>query len=65
MRGLVAGGATAAALYSVKPLTFFDPLGKPRLARWAVTRDDQIGDSVLVPWWLAAIAVGAAVDLFV
>jgi len=65
VRALLAAGATAAALYAVKPVAFFDPAGRPRLAKWAVSRPDQVSEAVAVPWWLAAVGVGLAVDLFV
>lgn len=65
MRAITAGGATALALFYVKPLTFFTPDGKPRVATWATDRKDQLEEAVLIPWWAAAIAVGIAVDLFI
>jgi hypothetical protein len=58
---LLVGGT----LYFVKPITFFTADGRPRMARVAVSRQDQIEESVVIPWWGVALAVGAVMDLFV
>lgn len=65
VRGLLATGITALALTYVKPPLFYLPDGTPRIASWATDKPDQKADAVTVPWWLAALAVGVAVDLFV
>lgn len=65
MRAVVATVIVGGALYYVKPITFFTADGKPRRARWAAVRPEQIHTAVLVPWWALAGAVGALVDLFV
>jgi hypothetical protein len=63
MRAIAAAAVTAAALYAIKPLTFFTELGEARVASWAA-RDDQKESAVLVPWWGVVLAVAVAVDLF-
>ena len=63
MRAVAAAAITAAALYAIKPLTFFTELGEARVASWAA-RDDQKESAVLVPWWGVVLAVAVAVDLF-
>ena len=64
VRALIATGATAAALHVVKPYTFFEENGEPRPWTQSVKRVDQLKRATSVPWWLATLAVGVAVDLF-
>lgn len=64
MRAILASAVTAAALFAIKPISFFDELGRPREARW-LARADRATRAAPVPWWLAVAAVGVAVDLFV
>lgn len=65
MRAALASAVTAAALYYTKPPLFFKPDGAARLPSWTIANKDQREEAVLVPWWLAAVAVGVAVDLFI
>lgn len=64
-RALFATAVTWVMLVTVKPAAFFTPSGSPRLARWAVSRPEQLQESVTVPYWAVALAVGVAVDLFI
>lgn len=35
------------------------------MARWAVSRPEQVQESVAVPYWGLALAIGVAVNLFI
>lgn len=64
-RALLATAVSFVVLRAIKPSVFFTPAGQPRMARWAVSRPEQVQESVAVPYWGLALAIGVAVNLFI
>ena len=65
LKRFVFGAAlTSVALYSIKPLYFFDSSGKER--PWAaISKGDGTVMPTNIPWWLAAGLAGTFLGVFI